>query len=370
MLLDIGIPCFNESKYLRQCLESIDKQFVNNYSNIKVWVIDDDSMYSDEYQEIITHFTHHFTIQYKKMQKNSGPGICRNVVIEQGKAPWITFIDDDDFFISNPFPYLCSADMIRSEVYNTVGELHADLNSSFNCVLGTIFNREFIQEKQLLFSNDVGIVGTEDSVFLLLSLACTNSIQSAPSFITCSKRTNSNYTLQSSHEDGLGVDLLPLCNICAYIIKYKEYIIDKQIIWDVIKSYFITVLDSYEKNLSSLELKQYYTIMTHLTFFYCVLELFPSSADIKPYLNDDSTILPYLYCAYHFCTIENNTIYYQYKINNFIKPNNFLEPLSSEKAFLTLHLPSFRQGLIRYPCANMVKENRRSRNYPEKYWNF
>jgi glycosyltransferase involved in cell wall biosynthesis len=65
-------------------------------------VIDDDSMYSDEYQEIITHFNHHFTIQYIKMEKNSGPGPCRNVVFDKGTAPWIIFIDDDDIFINNP----------------------------------------------------------------------------------------------------------------------------------------------------------------------------------------------------------------------------------------------------------------------------
>ena len=49
MILDIGIPCFNDSKYLQRCLTSIKDYFYNNYNNICVWVIDDDSMYSDAY---------------------------------------------------------------------------------------------------------------------------------------------------------------------------------------------------------------------------------------------------------------------------------------------------------------------------------
>ena len=48
MKLDIGIPCFNKGEYLKRCLKSIDNVFVNNYKDIKVWVINDDSPYAEE----------------------------------------------------------------------------------------------------------------------------------------------------------------------------------------------------------------------------------------------------------------------------------------------------------------------------------
>ena len=275
-----------------------------------MWIIDDDSMYGDEYQAVIAHFNKHFTIQYKKMEKNGGPGPCRNVVLQEGKSPWITFIDDDDIFINNPLINLMDADIIRSEVYNTQGDIHASFDSVFNCVLGTVFKREFLESNKLLFPSDLGVAGTEDSVFLLFALACTHQIRHTSSFITCSKRADSNYTLSSSHEDGLGIDVLPLCNICVFINQYKNCIVNKQIVWDAFKTYFITVLQNHEKNLAPDSLKQQYLIILHLVFFQCVLELFPTSEEIKPYIKNDSNFLPYLYCAYHFCTIENGTLYY------------------------------------------------------------
>ena len=53
MILDIGIPCFNDGKYLNQCLKSIDECFAENYNDIKVWVIDDESPYGEDYKKII-----------------------------------------------------------------------------------------------------------------------------------------------------------------------------------------------------------------------------------------------------------------------------------------------------------------------------
>lgn len=236
MILDIGIPCFNEASHLKQCLQNIDLHFKDNYQDIKVWIIDDDSMYSDDYQEVITQFNHHFIIQYVKMEKNSGPGPCRNVVIEQGKAPWVTFIDDDDIVIDNPLKYFESiknnTDLIKSIVTNDKGKECSQLNSFWTGCWGVIFNRNYLLERNLKFLEQLGIVGTEDSVFLMLTMACTNNIQYINSFIIHQERDSSQYHLNSSslimH---YGLSLLFLCNICASLIQYKNYIQDFTIVW-------------------------------------------------------------------------------------------------------------------------------------------
>lgn len=140
-------------------------------------------MYGDEYQEIITNFNHHFTIQYIKMKKNSGPGPCRNIVIQQGVGDWITFIDDDDIFCANPLKNIHQCDMLRSIVYDNEGHYSVSEKTVFGCVFGILFNREFLNKTNLLFSFDLGIVGTEDSVFLLISSSCAEQVIQIPSFI-------------------------------------------------------------------------------------------------------------------------------------------------------------------------------------------
>jgi len=233
MLLDIGIPCFNEGKYLLKCLNSINKEFANDFDKIKIWVIDDDSPYGTEYKNIISQFDH-LNIELIIMERNSGPGNCRNKVLELGEAEWITWIDDDDIFINNPLENVTALaqnpDLIRSEVYTQEGKLHIGLNTICNPVFGTIFNRKFLQDRDLLFIPDLGIVGTEDSIFLSFTTAMASKILYVESFIEHYARKDSQYTLTSNENEHLAIDLLPLCNIC-YMTKYKEHIKDFSIVW-------------------------------------------------------------------------------------------------------------------------------------------
>lgn len=373
MLLDIGIPCFNDSSYLLKCLESIDKQFVNNYDDIIVWVVDDDSLYSEEYRKVISQFTN-FKIHLITMLKNSGPGNCRNEVIKQGSADWITFVDDDDYFIDNPLQYSdafkTNAQIIRSCVDCEDGRPHVGPKDTFNCVFGSIFNRKFLKDNNLMFLPNLGIIGTEDSIFLLLATACASAIHIIPSFITHVKRKTSQYTLVSTASgEGYAISLIPLCNICE-IATYKSSIKNLQIIWDALEDLFITLKNNLNNDtMINEELRNYYLILLYLLFFKTVREFFPTSESIKPYIKGTS-LLPELYCAYHFCELESDVLYYQYHDNEYVNLHNLMQPLSQERVFLSLHFPSVYQGIIKYSCTDMVKRGRKEKGLPEKYWNF
>lgn len=182
-ILDIGIPCFNKGEYLKKCLESVNKHFVNNYSDIKVWIIDDDSPYKDEYDSIISNFNN-FKIELIHMEENSGPGHCRNKVIELGEAPWITFVDDDEIFINNPIEELDdSYDIIRSDVYSDNGKLLSHKISNYTCALGVVFEREFLNKHNICFPKHINWVGTEDSAIILLTSVITKNIKYIEPFI-------------------------------------------------------------------------------------------------------------------------------------------------------------------------------------------
>lgn len=170
------------------------------------------------------------------MEKNSGPGPCRNVVIAKGEAPWITFIDDDDIVISNPLKQLktidTNTDLIKSIVTNEEGKECAQFNAFWTGCWGTIFNRNYLYTHNFQFFEPLGIVGTEDSVFTMLTMACSNYIQHIDSFVIHRERDNSSYHLNSSslimH---YGLSLVNLCNICEALRLHKKHIKNFDIVW-------------------------------------------------------------------------------------------------------------------------------------------
>lgn len=343
-----------------------------------MWVIDDDSMYSDEYQEIITHFNHHFTIQYIKMEKNSGPGPCRNVIIRQGTAPWITFIDDDDIVINNPldnFPKnIANVDLIKSTVCNETGKECAKLDSFWTGCWGTIFNRNYLLTHNFLFFEDLGVVGTEDSVFLLFTVICADNIFTIDSFILHKERDKSQYHLNSSScVMHYGMSGIFLCNIYNALLLYHHYIKNYAILWKAIKKQYKVIKNTpmpTDKNI--LYLYDYYKILFSLVFFKLIKQAFPDSNDIKNLLTEeDEEFFPLLYSAYHFCTIdENDILYYTYKKQPFLNAQNFIPQLSHEDMVYSLHFTSMYYGLIKYVGLKLIKDNRRKKGLPEKYWNF
>ena len=91
-LVSIIIPVYNAEKYLRQCLDSI---LALEYQDYEVIMVDDgskDSSYKicEEYAAKDNRF--HF---YHK--ENGGVSSARNFGIQNSSAPWITFVDSDDY---------------------------------------------------------------------------------------------------------------------------------------------------------------------------------------------------------------------------------------------------------------------------------
>ena len=375
MILDIGIPCFNDSKYLKQCLASIDEYFVNNYSDIKVWVIDDESPYGEDYKKVISQFNN-FEIELVRMEKNSGPGNCRNEVIYRGSANWITWIDDDDIFISNPLKNIDAFndenDIIRSNVYNTKGKICVEINTYTNPVFGSIFNRKFLNKTDLIFIPELGIAGTEDSIFLTFSGIMAEKITVITSFIEHDARPTSNYTLSSLDEcEDYVISLLPLCNLC-YMTEYKDKIKNYQMLWDIIQSTFNYIFDLYVNASSdnNLTMKNYYLLIASQIFFKTILEFFPESKDIKPYIGKNHRFLTFVYYAYHYCDIDGDSIYTQYKEEDEkVNKSNFLRALTIPNTVTFLHFPTVYKGVINYSCSDMVKRGRKKNGYDEKYWN-
>lgn len=91
--LSIVLPVYNTEKYLRKCLESI---LSNTFKDFELIIINDGS--TDNSHNIILEYKDKYKekIVYEK-KENSGISDTRNLGVEKATAPYITFIDSDDY---------------------------------------------------------------------------------------------------------------------------------------------------------------------------------------------------------------------------------------------------------------------------------
>ena len=91
--ITIVIPCYKVGKYLPLTLQSVLAQ---SYSNLQVVPVDDCS--PDDTAEILRQFaSQDARIQPIFLPQNSGVSVARNAGIDAAQAPWIIFLDGDDW---------------------------------------------------------------------------------------------------------------------------------------------------------------------------------------------------------------------------------------------------------------------------------
>lgn len=92
--ISIIIPTFNRSQKLIRAVHSVLDQ---NFKNYEVIIVDDGS--SDDTYEALTNYMP--LIRYIRHPVNRGVSAARNSGIKNSAAPWIAFLDSDDYWIEN-----------------------------------------------------------------------------------------------------------------------------------------------------------------------------------------------------------------------------------------------------------------------------
>ena len=109
-MISVIIPIFNDEDYLHVCLNSVLKQ---TYEDFEVICIDDAS--TDASLEILEYFAKKDSrIKILKNKTNNGPGFSRNRGLDIAKGKYISFLDGDDWLVSNAFEILLE----KTEKYN------------------------------------------------------------------------------------------------------------------------------------------------------------------------------------------------------------------------------------------------------------
>lgn len=90
-MISIIVPVYNVEFYLKECLESIQKQ---TYTNFEVILVNDGS--TDNSKEICEEYCRKDTRFYLMNQENQGQSIARNRGVAESTGEFIVFIDSDD----------------------------------------------------------------------------------------------------------------------------------------------------------------------------------------------------------------------------------------------------------------------------------
>ena len=92
--VSVIIPTFNRSRWLIRALRSVLKQTFRDY---EVIVVDDGSS-DDTYQALTSYMP---MIRYVHQEVNRGVSAARNSGIRRAAAPWIAFLDSDDYWLED-----------------------------------------------------------------------------------------------------------------------------------------------------------------------------------------------------------------------------------------------------------------------------
>jgi len=93
-LVSVIIPTFNRSEKLVRAVESVISQ---HYNPLEILVVDDGST-DTTYKDLLKFGK---SITYIRLNKNSGVSVARNTGINNATAPWIAFLDSDDYWLKD-----------------------------------------------------------------------------------------------------------------------------------------------------------------------------------------------------------------------------------------------------------------------------
>ena len=94
--VSIIVNCYNGSKYLKNCLDSIKKQSYRNYELI-FW----DNKSQDNSKEIFLNFIDDARFKYFESDKHTTLYEARNLAIEKTSGDYIAFLDTDDWWVED-----------------------------------------------------------------------------------------------------------------------------------------------------------------------------------------------------------------------------------------------------------------------------
>ncbi len=116
-LISIVITCYNGQKYIEDAINSILQQ---EHQDFEVFIIDDAS--TDSSEQIIQEYLSDARINYERNSRNIGSSASSNIALRKIKGDYVTFLDQDDFWL----PTFLSRLVSKSREYPDSGLIYCD----------------------------------------------------------------------------------------------------------------------------------------------------------------------------------------------------------------------------------------------------
>ena len=147
MLVSIIIPCYNQGRFLNDCLQSVFKQ---TYAIWECIIIDDGS--TDKTQQVAEKWTKNdFRFHFIKIP-NQGVSAARNVGLSRAKGEWIQFLDADDYL--DPTKLNKSIQIYKNDkTVNFIVTNFRHFTTDFNVTTPAFCNlkKEYLTVKKMLY---------------------------------------------------------------------------------------------------------------------------------------------------------------------------------------------------------------------------
>lgn len=118
-MVTIIIPTYKRAEYIQRAIESILNQTYEDYEIIVVDDNDENSEYRKSMQNIMQKYEEYDNITYVKHKENKNGAAARNTGIRLAKGDYITFLDDDDYFLKDRLKIL-TREMEKSIEYDAI----------------------------------------------------------------------------------------------------------------------------------------------------------------------------------------------------------------------------------------------------------
>jgi len=174
--ISVVVPAFNEENYVKECLDSIEKQTLEE---IEIICIDDGS--TDNSGKILDEYAKKDSRFKIIHQENRGLSAARNVGIDLAKGEYIKFVDSDDTIE----PTACEECYRRAKLENADIVLHNSVNKTIIgpqyklltpvTAWGGAYKTKFLKDNKIKFNEETKAYG-EDQAFNLICYPKANKI--------------------------------------------------------------------------------------------------------------------------------------------------------------------------------------------------
>jgi glycosyltransferase involved in cell wall biosynthesis len=173
-MIDVIIPAYNAHETICETLSSIVLQSIKDQLN--VYIVNDCS--KKDYSKEIKRFSKVLNIKEIKTDKNSGPGVARQLGIDSSNSPYIVFIDADDVFynyksIETLYNYITNYNynIVAGRFIEEVGDMIYNHSNDEIWMHGKMYKRQFLDENNIRFNDTYS---NEDAGFNNLCFFCTD----------------------------------------------------------------------------------------------------------------------------------------------------------------------------------------------------